>query len=61
MQWEIPWERGWMASRWAARSVCYLEIPWERMEVSAMARTKEVKELRRIQKENKNDNINPNQ
>lgn len=31
------------------------------MEVSAMARTKEVKELRRIQKENKNDNINPNQ
>ena len=30
-------------------------------EVTAMARTKEVKELRRIQKENKNDNINSNQ
>ena len=38
-----------------------MRLAIKEMEVTAMARTKEVKELRRIQKENKNDNINSNQ
>lgn len=39
----------------------HMRLAIKEMEVTAMARTKEVKELRRIQKENKNVNINSNQ
>ncbi len=38
-----------------------MRLAIKEMEVTAMAHTKQARELRRIQKENKNDNINSNQ